>query len=210
MEDKISAIKQWLGNDAINIFGIQFSGKDTLGVPLAEKLGAKFISSGDLVRSAMKSSDDQRIRQAAIDSQQGILTPTDEFRQLIAPHLSDKQLSNQPLVLGSVGRWIGEEEVVMEALKRGGHRLKAVIVLNISEAEVWRRWEQVKDERNGGRADDISKERVQRRLDEYAEKTVPVIQKYHQLGLALDVDAGGTIKHTFDSAIDQLYRLASR
>ena len=98
----------------------------------------------------------------------------------------------------------------MEALERGGHRLKAVIVLNISEDEVWRRWEQVKDERNGGRADDISKERVQRRLDEYAEKTVPVIQKYHQLGLALDVDAGGTIKHTFDSAIDQLYRLASR
>ena len=40
MEDKISAIKQWLGNDAINIFGVQFSGKDTLGVPLAEKLGA--------------------------------------------------------------------------------------------------------------------------------------------------------------------------
>ena len=47
MVDKIEIIKQWLGSGAINIFGIQFAGKDTLGIPLAEKLGAVFISSGD-------------------------------------------------------------------------------------------------------------------------------------------------------------------
>ena len=49
MDDKIIAIKNWLGSGAINIFGIQFSGKDTLAVPLAKKLGAVFISSGDLI-----------------------------------------------------------------------------------------------------------------------------------------------------------------
>ena len=155
MVDKIEIIKQWLGSGAINIFGIQFSGKDTLGVPLAEKLGAVFISSGDLVRAAMHNEKDDRIRQAAIDSQTGILTPTDEFRQLIVPHLKDERLAGKPLVLGSVGRC------------------------------------------------------VQLRLDEFQEKTVPVIQKYQQLGLVIDIDATDTIEATFASAIDQLYLRAT-
>ena len=209
MEDKISAIRSWLGSGAINIFGIQFSGKDTLGVPLAERLGAKFISSGDLVRAAMHNNDDPRIQQAALDTQTGILTPTDEFRQLIVPHLKDDRLSGMPLVLGSVGRWIGEEEVVMEALAEGGHPLRAVIVLNIPEEEVWRRWEEVKHTRNGGRADDQDRSRVQIRLDEFNNKTVPVIQKYEQLGLVIDIDATDAIEATFASAIDQLYLRAT-
>ena len=198
MEDKISAIRSWLGSGAINIFGIQFSGKDTLGVPLAERLGAKFISSGDLVRAAMHNNDDPRIQQAALDTQTGILTPTDEFRQLIVPHLKDDRLSGMPLVLGSVGRWIGEEEVVMEALAEGGHPLRAVIVLNIPEEEVWRRWEEVKNTRNGGR----------KRLQEFEEKTIPVINKYTSLGIVINIDATGTIEETFNAAVDELYRRA--
>lgn len=209
MVDKIEIIKQWLGSGAINIFGIQFAGKDTLGIPLAEKLGAVFISSGDLVRAAMHNERDSRIRQAAIDSQTGILTPTDEFRQLIVPHLKDEKLAGKPLVLGSVGRWIGEEDAVMDALNEGGHPLKAVIVLHIPIEEVWRRWDEVKHTRNGGRADDQDRSRVQLRLDEFQEKTAPVIQKYQQLGLVIDIDATDTIEATFASAIDQLYLRAT-
>lgn len=208
MENKILAIRSWLGSGAINIFGIQFSGKDTLGVPLAERLGAKFISSGDLVRAAMHNSNDSRIQQAALYTQTGILTPTDEFRQLIVPHLKDDRLSGMPLVLGSVGRWIGEEEVVMAALAEGGHPLHAVIVLNIPEEEVWRRWEEVKNTRNGGRQDDQDRSRVAKRLQEFKEKTVPVITKYASLGIVINVDATGTIEDTFNAAIDGLYRRA--
>lgn len=208
MENKISAIRSWLGSGAINIFGIQFSGKDTLGVPLAERLGAKFISSGDLVRATMHNNDDPRIQQAALDTQTGILTPTDEFRQLIVPHLKDDRLSGMPLVLGSVGRWIGEEEVVMEALAEGGHPLRAVIVLNIPEEEVWRRWEEVKNTRNGGRQDDQDRSRVAKRLQEFKEKTIPVINKYTSLGIVINIDATGTIEETFNATVDELYRRA--
>ena len=105
MEDKIKSIKTWLGTGSINIFGIQFSGKDTLGVKLAELLNANFLSSGDLVRAAAKQDNSTEIRQAAIDSEQGILTPTEQFRKLIVPHLKDEHLAGKPLVLSSVGRW---------------------------------------------------------------------------------------------------------
>lgn len=205
MEDKIDIIKSWLGTGAINIFGIQFSGKDSLGIPLAKLLDGNFLSSGDLVRAAMHNESDPEIRQAAIDSQTGILTPTEEFRRLIVPHLKDPQFTGKPLVLGSVGRWIGEEEPVMQALSEGNHPLKAVIILHIAESTIWQRWRKVRDSRNGGRADDIDRSRVKLRLDEFHQKTEPVIEKYRQMGLAIDVDASGEIDDTLAQAIDGLF-----
>ena len=60
-----------------------------------------------------------------------------------------------------------------------------------------------------GRADDQDRSRVQLRLDEFREKTLPVIQKYEQLGLVIDIDATDTIDATFTAAIDQLYLRAT-
>ncbi len=209
MEDKIKSIKTWLGTGSINIFGIQFSGKDTLGVKLAELLNANFLSSGDLVRAAAKQDNSTEIRQAAIDSEQGILTPTEQFRKLIVPHLKDEHLAGKPLVLSSVGRWYGEEEVVMQALRESQHDLKAVIVLEISNDEVWRRWEASKDEpRNGGRVDDLDKAKVEKRLAEFYDKTVPVIEKYYSLGLARRINSEQSPESTLSAAIDYLYLLS--
>lgn len=211
MESKIRIIKQWLGTGSINIFGIQFSGKDTLGVKLAELLDANFLSSGDLVRAAAKKNSSAEIQQAAIDSEQGILTPTEQFRELIVPHLKDECLMGKPLVLSSVGRWYGEEEVVMQALRESRHDLKAVIVMEISLDEVWRRWELSKDEpRNGGRVDDLDKAKVNKRLTEFREKTIPVIEKYDQLGLSYHVNSEQSREDTLAEVVDHLYQLAKK
>ena len=51
MEEKIETIKEWLGTGSINIFGLPMSGKDTQGIKLAEALGAKFLSSGLIIRA---------------------------------------------------------------------------------------------------------------------------------------------------------------
>ena len=52
MDEKIQFIKEWLGTGSINIFGLPFSGKDTVGVRLAEDLGGRFLSSGMILRAA--------------------------------------------------------------------------------------------------------------------------------------------------------------
>lgn len=207
-EDKIRAVKAWLGSGSVNIFGIQFAGKDSIGVPLARQLGGEFISSGDIVRAAAIHNDDKAIQAAAQTTTTGALTPTNEFQRLIVPYLTDKRLAGKPLVLGSVGRWIGEEDVVMDALHVSGHDLRAAIVLNITMDEVWRRWENVRGTRNGGREDDLTRERVEKRLNEYREKTLPVIAKYRQMGLVIDVDAMGPTPETLQLVIDTLYRFS--
>ena len=208
MEDKIIQIKKWLSSGSINIFGIQFSGKDTVGIRLSENLRAEFLSSGDIVRAARDSSVDSDIQKAALASDSGILTPTDEFQKLILPYLYDEKISGKALILSSVGRWIGEEKPVLDALHRGNHDTKAVILLNISEEEVWQRWQIARNSRNGGRHDDIDEEKVSRRISEFKEKTLPVIDIYREMGLLLEVDGKQSRDDTFTDVINQLYQFS--
>jgi len=208
--EKIIRIKDWLGTGSINIFGIQFSGKDTVGKGLAEALDADFLSSGDIVRAAREDSQNARISRAAKASDKGVLTPTEEFQELIVPYLYDEKLAGRALILSSVGRWIGEEQTVMAALKRGQHDTKAVVVLKISEAEVWRRWQVVRDERNGGRADDMNEEKVRTRLEWFRDKTLPVIAKYREMGLVIEIDGEQPRDQVFAEVVDKLYRFAGQ
>ena len=129
MEQNISTIKDWLGTGSINIFGLPFSGKDTVGIRLAEDLGAKFLSSGLILRHIAEEDQD-----LAKEMKQGLLADTNKFLDSILPYLSRQDLQSYPLVLSSVGRWEGEEYPVIEAAEDAGHPIKAVILLNISEA----------------------------------------------------------------------------
>ena len=213
MDEHFNAILQLQTNGVAGFedkahFGVTGRGNHTLTGHDSGAVTHHLFGKG-LIRAAAHNENDQRLRQAAIDSQTGILTPTDEFRQMIIPHLTDPKLAGKPLILGSVGRWIGEEEPVMAALAQGNHPLRAVIVLHIPEAEVWRRWEIVKHTRNGGRADDQDRSRVKLRLDEFTTKTMPVINKYAQLGYTINIDATGSIDDTYNTVIDQLYRRAT-
>jgi adenylate kinase len=208
MDEKIQAIKTWLGAGSVNVFGIQFSGKDTVGHKLAKVLGAAFLSSGDIVRAARENSANQQIRAAAEVSDSGVLTPTDEFKELIVPYLYAPELDGKALILSTVGRWIGEEQPVMAALKRGGHDTKAVILLKISEDEVWQRWRIARDSRNGGRDDDVSEAKVQTRLDEFHNKTLPVIEIYRQMGILIEINGQQSRDQVFAAVIDKLYEFS--
>jgi adenylate kinase len=210
MEDKIQAIKTWLGSGSINIFGMAFSGKDTVGKQLAGLLDAEFLSSGDIVRAARASTSDSQIRLAALESDSGVWTPTEEFKQLIVPYLYDEKLDGRALILSMVGRWIGEEEPVMNALARGGHDTKAVVLLNVDEDEIWRRWALANDPdaRNAGRADDSDKAKVQGRLDSYQDKTLPVIEIYRKLGMLIEIDGQQPRGAVFDRVVEELYAFA--
>jgi adenylate kinase len=204
--EKVATIKAWLGSGSINVFGKAFSGKDTVGKHLAEILGAEFLSSGDVVRAARANADD-RIKAAAQISDSGTWTPTDEFRQLIVPYLYDKKLDGHALILSMVGRWIGEEVPVMSALEKGGHETRAVILLNVSEDEIWQRRELALDPnaRNLGRADDSDSAKVQGRLDDFRDKTLPVIAKYRDMGLLIEIDGQQPREQVFADVIDKLY-----
>jgi adenylate kinase len=200
MDEKVAKIKEWLGTGSINVFGLPFSGKDTVGLRLAELLGAKFLSSGLILRAASEEDKD-----LAKDLAQGNLAPTDTFRRIIMPYFGRDELADFPLVLSSVGRWEGEEFDIMDSAEKGGHEIKAVILLNISEEEAKKRWEvaHVLGDR-GARSDDREKSILDNRIKEFIEKTMPVIETYRMRGLLIPVHATGERDAVFNGVLDEL------
>lgn len=202
MEDKIATIKKWLGTGSINIFGLPMSGKDTQGIKLAEALDAKFLSSGMIIR-AMEAETKQNL------SNKGSLIPTNIFYEWVLPYFERRDLYKYPLVLSSIGRWHGEEDQVMSVAAGAGHEIKSAIILNISEADVEKRFEtaQTLNDR-GGREDDKNIEVFRTRLKEFREKTLPVLQHYKTLGLLVEVNGDQIREKVFEELIDKLYQKA--
>lgn len=203
MEAKIAKIKTWLGTGSINIFGLPMSGKDTQGIKLAEALNAKFLSSGIIIR-AMESQTKQNL------SGQGNLIPTDIFYEWVLPYFKRPDLAEYPLILSSIGRWHGEEEQVMSTASDSNHEIKAVIVLNISEAEVTSRFEASKilNDR-GDREDDKNTQIFNNRLQEFRTKTAPVLQFYKSKGLLIEVKGNQTREQVFNELVEKLAQKAS-
>ncbi len=202
MEEKIEIIKNWLKTGSINIFGLPMSGKDTQGIRLAENLNAKFLSSGIIIRAK-----EAEVKKGYTDH--GALIPTDIFYEWVLPYFSRSDLTDFPLVLSSVGRWFGEENAVMESAKNSNHEIKAIILLNISEADVESRFEAAKilGDR-GDRKDDKDLETFRTRLLEFREKTLPVLQHYKELGLLININGDQPRDAVYDEIIEKLYKKA--
>ena len=200
MHKDIPLIKEWLSTGSINIFGLPFSGKDTVGIRLAEELGAKFLSSGLILRAAEKKDIDLAKEMGA-----GKLADTNKFRDIVLPYLQRDDLRGYPLILSSVGRWIGEEQAVLEAAANGGHPIKAVLLLNISETVAKERWEMARTVMDRGeRSDDKDAIVLEERMKEFIEKTMPVIEVYKQYNLLVSVQATGDRETVYNGVINAL------
>ena len=196
--DKLATIKAWLGTGSLNIFGLPMSGKDTVGERLAKDLNAKFLSSGIIIR-AFEAEQNQNMTGS------GQLIPTNTFYDIILPYFSREEMKDDSLILSSVGRWAGEEDKIMEAAKNGGHEIKAVILLDLTEEEVKNRFEAAKQLNDRGeRADDANLEIFETRIREFREKTVPVLHHYDELKLLIKVPAERSRDEVYLSVIDKL------
>ena len=202
MESQIETIKQWLGTGSINIFGLPMSGKDTQGIKLAEALGAKFLSSGMIIR-AMEAETKENYTGS------GNLAPTNLFYEWVLPYFERRDLFKYPLILSSIGRWSGEENQVMSVASASGHEIKAALILNISEADVENRFKEAKKIRDrGDREDDKTLEIFHTRIEEFRKKTIPVLQHYKSLDLLVEINGDQSREAVHNEIIDKLYKIA--
>lgn len=203
IEEKLAKIKDWLGEGSVNIFGMPMSGKDTQGVHLAEKIGGKFLSSGLIVRTMEAEMDTPSITAT------GQLLPTNLFFEWVLPYFERRDLWGYPLVLSSIGRWIGEETQVMSVAEGAGHPLKVVVYLELTEEEIRRRWETAKELKDRGeRADDVDLDVFRKRITEFKEKTVPVLKKYEDMGMLIFVNGAQTREEVFKEMVDKIYKFS--
>ena len=202
-QEIVQTVTEWLGSGSINIFGRPFAGKDTQGKRLAELFNGTLLGGGDILRGSNIPPHVQEFMHT------GQLIPSEEYVRIVLPYLSQESLSGRPLILSSVGRWSGEEEGVVEATEASDHPLRAVILLTLSENEVRSRWKKLEqhDDR-GGRHDD-SEEVLGTRLQEFSEKTLPVLDAYNDKGLLVEIDGNNTPDHVTSLVLNALYTKAT-
>jgi adenylate kinase len=198
-------ITDWLGSGSVNFFGPQFSGKDTQAQILADMFGGAVIAGGDILRSHKERADVQKAMEA------GVLVPTTAYRELVIPYFNRPEFADKPLFLSTVGRMHGEEDAVMEAAESSGHPVKAVLVLNVDEPEVWKRYDIANSQTHdrGPRADD-SREALRVRLEEYHTSTAKVIDYYRQRDLIVEVDGNLSREEVTEEILAALADLAQK
>lgn len=202
LSDQLAFIKSWLGTGSINIFGLPMSGKDTVGVKFAQFLGAKFLSSGLILREV------EKVTHKNLTSS-GALAPSDLFYLYVLPYFSRPDLASFPLILSSVGRWAGEEDAVLASAEAAHHPIKLAVLLELSEKDVLDRFEAAPllGDR-GSRPDDAKPEVFNRRIREFNEKTIPVLNHYESLGLLIKVPAHADRSAVLETFITQVYNYA--
>ena len=202
-DEQINLIKDWLGKGSINIFGRPFSGKDSQGRILSEILDGIIISSGEMFRKNIIEDSVKSI----IDA--GNLAPSQDFINLILPYFNQDNLKEKALILSSVGRWNGEENYVIESLEKSNHPLKAVVHLIISDDEARVRQQALlsNDDRLN-RADDTASV-LENRFNEFATKTLPVINHYRDLNLLIEIDGNQSREKVTENIIIALTKYIS-
>ena len=136
--------------------------------------------------------------------------PSNVFYEWVLPYFEREDLWKYPLILSSIGRWSGEEDEVMSVAKNSGHTIRAAVVLQLSDQDVVERWEAAKLLGDRGlRADDADPQVFQTRITEYHEKTLPVLQRYQELGLLVSVPTNGTREQVLANVIEALANFAS-
>lgn len=202
MENYVAVIKTWLGSGSINLFGSPFSGKDTQAQRLAKLFNAPVIGGGDIIRN----SSNERVKDIIA---RGRLAPTTDYLEMVLPYFQQKQFERKPLILSSVGRWHGEEEVITSAAEQSSHPIKAVIFLKLSEEEAQKRWKIAQHTHDrGNRADDATGV-LKTRFNEFRKKTLPVIEFYQKKGLFIEVDGSQTPDEVTGKILDKLAAKAS-
>ncbi|RKX27050.1 MAG: adenylate kinase [Candidatus Zixiibacteriota bacterium] len=113
------------------------SGKGTQAVKLAKELGILHLSTGDLLRNAVKEGTDLG-KQAKEYMEQGELVPDHLLVELIESKVNAGELSDG-FILDGFPRTVPQAESLKEMFTKNGMTLEATVLLQVSDEEVVRR-----------------------------------------------------------------------
>jgi adenylate kinase len=173
----------------ILLLGAPGAGKGTQGTILAQRLGLPKITTGDLLRAAVKAGTPLG-RDAKQYMDKGQLVPDSVILGLIKDELAKPEVAHGA-ILDGFPRNAAQAEVVDRILAELGERLTHILLLDVADEELVRRIEG----RAGveGRSDDTP-ETIRTRLQVYRRDTAPLIAHYAPHGNVHRVPATGSIE----------------
>jgi len=170
------------------LLGAPGSGKGTQGKILAERLGLRKITTGDILRAAVREGTPLG-RQAKKYMDDGKLVPDSVILGLIKEELANPD-AQEGAIFDGFPRTAAQAELVDTTLGEHGQRLNRILLLDVPEEELVRRlMARAAQER---RSDDTA-EAIKTRLQVYQRDTAPLIAHFAQRGIVHRVPGTGTI-----------------
>jgi adenylate kinase len=181
------------------IMGPPGAGKGTQGVTVAEHFGVPPISTGAIFRANVEGQTElgqvvSRLMTA------GELVPDEVTVQIVADRL-DEDDTEAGFLLDGFPRTIAQAEALDELLAAAGRPLDAVVSLTVDEDQLVARM--LKRAELEGRADD-NEETIRRRFEVYAGETAPLLDRYRDAGLLVEVDGLGGVDEVFERIVAAL------
>lgn len=184
------------------IFGAPGSGKGTQSEVLIQKYGFDHISTGDLLRAAIKNETELgKAAKGYMDA--GQLVPDELIIGLIEAVLQERK-PKVGLILDGFPRTIPQADALAELFQKHGTAVHAVLDLQVAEEELIERL--IKRGADSGRSDD-NLETIQKRLAVYQAQTAPLAAYYAERGLHHALQGSGAVADItarISAVIDQL------
>ena len=201
------------------IMGTPGAGKGTQAKLLASRFGACHISTGDVLREAVRGGSKLGL-EAKRYMEQGLLVPDDVVIGIVAERLDGADCKGG-FLLDGFPRTVAQAKALDALLSRRGQPLGGVLLIALPREDALKRLagrrvcEQCgamfhssfdppaqpdRCDRCGGRlvqrADD-REETVRHRMEVYARETAPVLEHYRAAGLLCEIDGTGSREDVF-------------
>jgi adenylate kinase len=193
------------------LLGPPGSGKGTQGKTLQKDFHLPYYATGDILRAAVKEGTDVG-RKAKEYMDRGDFVPDEVIIEVIGERVQQEEASDG-FILDGFPRTVPQAEALDEEMDDLGRRITATILIDVSEEEIIRRLggrrtcekdpthiyhvefdppqeEGICDE-DGARLivrDDDKPEVIRHRLEQYREKTEPLVDYYDEKGILRHVD----------------------
>lgn len=175
------------------LLGPPGAGKGTQAKNLIDAYGIPQLSTGDILRSAIKAGTPLGIQAKAIVDRGDLVS--DEIVNGIVSERLDQEDARKGFILDGFPRTIPQAEALDQMLEEKGMKLDAVVELTVDAETLTRRIINRAREAaatTGARADD-NEEVVRNRLNVYREQTAPLVEYYRGKGLLKSVDGMGSV-----------------
>jgi adenylate kinase len=201
------------------LLGAPASGKGTQAAVLTEKFGVPKISTGDMLRAALKAGTVLG-KEAAKFMDAGKLVPDSVVIGLVEERL--QQADTQPgFILDGFPRTVAQAEALDSLLKRLGSALDFIVQIDVPRALLMERATLRRTDKRTGqiyhlkyspppsdaelehRADD-QEETVKKRLDAYDAQTAALLPHYEKLGVLRRVDGVGSPQEVTTRMLSQI------
>lgn len=177
----------------IVIFGAPGSGKGTQSDLIIKKFGLGHISTGDVLRNEIKNETELgNTARQYIDK--GQLIPDELMVNILASVYDNYGKEHKGIIFDGFPRTIPQAVSLKKMLNERGHKISAMIELDVPEDELMKRL--IKRGQESGRSDD-NEETIRKRLIVYHNQTTPLIEWYSKEGIHHHVNGLGELDRIF-------------